>query len=90
MPLFLHLPISFPEFFPRDGNFSQKMLPLQVKSVLLKNFIFIRQKDKAAYLLLSKFGAVHILSTVGLNMYETLKEKMLEQAKHIFDTFEYF
>ena len=27
--------------------------------------------------------------TVGLNMYETLK-KMLEQAKHIFDTFEYF
>ena len=27
--------------------------------------------------------------TVGLNMWETLK-KMLEQAEHIFDTFECF
>ena len=28
-------------------------------------------------------------NTVGLNMWETLK-KMLGQAVHIFDTFEYF
>ena len=32
---------------------------------------------------------LRIYHTVGLNMYETLM-KMLEQAKHIFDTFEYF
>ena len=32
---------------------------------------------------------VPFLYTVGLNMPKTLK-KMLAQAKHIFDTFEYF
>ena len=32
---------------------------------------------------------LRIYHTVGLNMYETLM-KMLEQAEHIFDTFEYF
>ena len=36
---------------------------------------------------LSKY--VMCTCTVGLNLHETLK-KMLKQAKHIFDTFEYF
>ena len=35
------------------------------------------------------FCMFYSLGTVGLNMYETLK-KMLGQAEHIFDTFEYF
>ena len=34
-------------------------------------------------------GVLPLEYTVGLNMHETLK-KMLAQAEHIFDTFEYF